>query len=68
MSDEGGTNLKVERDDELCTMCGACIPHCPSSALYIRDRRTMEVGFDRERCTGCGICVRICPYRAMFIR
>ena len=55
----------VKRNDERCTHCGACTGICPSQALFIEDRSTMEVRFDEEACVACELCVRICPPRAM---
>lgn len=49
--------------EELCTHCGACIAHCPTSALFFDEER--KVVFAPERCVACEICVEICPYKAM---
>jgi len=58
----------ITRDEDKCTQCSACIVHCPTSALYIKDRKTMEVGFDKEKCILCEACIPVCPYRAMKIK
>ncbi len=55
----------IKRNDERCTHCGACTGICPSRALFIEDRVTMEVRFDEEACVACELCVRVCPPRAM---
>jgi ferredoxin len=55
----------IEREDERCISCGACTAVCPSGALCIRDRASMEVLFDQDRCIGCGLCIPACPYQAM---
>ena len=52
-------------DEKRCTHCGACIGFCPSGALHIVDRATMEVGFDPDACIGCEICLDACPVRAL---
>ena len=57
----------IERDEKKCTHCGACIVHCPTEALYIKDRKTMEVGFDKSKCILCEACVPVCPVHAMKI-
>jgi len=57
--------LDVVRDDEKCTHCGHCVIICPTGALRIEDRKTMEVIFDSDRCIGCALCVPACPPRAM---
>ncbi|MFW6181130.1 MAG: 4Fe-4S binding protein, partial [Spirochaetota bacterium] len=45
--------------------CGACTAVCPSGALCISNRASMEVVFDQDRCIGCGLCIPACPYQAM---
>ncbi|MEE8638210.1 MAG: NIL domain-containing protein [Candidatus Margulisiibacteriota bacterium] len=50
---------------EKCTQCGACVSICPTEALYIKDRKTMEVAFDPEKCIACELCIRPCPPRAI---
>jgi ferredoxin len=47
-----------------CTMCGNCIPHCPTKALHIPDRATMEVAFDSSLCIECLSCLENCPFGA----
>jgi ferredoxin len=51
-------------DSDGCTGCGHCVVHCPTGALYISDRGTMEVTFDEEKCIECLGCIRVCPYDA----
>ena len=51
-------------DDQRCTHCGNCIPHCPTQALHVPDRRTMRTAFDDEKCIECLSCVKNCPYGA----
>jgi len=55
--------IKVNWDK--CTQCGACVSICPTEALYIKDRQTMEVAFDPEKCIACELCIRPCPPRAI---
>jgi formate hydrogenlyase subunit 6/NADH:ubiquinone oxidoreductase subunit I len=46
----------------LCTLCGACIDHCPVAALK------MEHDFpvvDPDICITCFCCQEICPEKAM---
>lgn len=50
---------------EKCTQCGACVSICPTGALYVKDRKTMEVAFDPEKCIACELCIRPCPPRAI---
>ncbi|MEK7400096.1 MAG: NIL domain-containing protein [Candidatus Poribacteria bacterium] len=57
----------VRRDDKRCTSCGACITICPTGALSITDRKTMEVTYEVDKCVACSLCVKTCPPRAMHI-
>ncbi len=57
----------VSWDREKCTHCSACTVVCPTSALYIPDRKTMLVEFNEKKCIACGLCVPACPYGAMSI-
>ena len=56
---------EIKVDWNKCTQCSACVSICPTNALYIKDRRTMEVGFDSEKCIACELCIRPCPPRAI---
>jgi ferredoxin len=56
---------EIKVDWEKCTQCTACVSICPTDALYIKDRRTMEVAFDPEKCIACELCIRPCPPRAI---
>jgi len=55
----------VQRMDEKCTHCSACTVVCPSGALVIENRVSMEVIFKQDKCIGCGLCIPACPYSAM---
>lgn len=50
---------------EECVQCGACVAICPTAALYIKDRATMEVAFDTDKCIACELCIEPCPPRAI---
>ncbi|MDP8223357.1 MAG: 4Fe-4S binding protein [Candidatus Lernaella stagnicola] len=52
-------------DNEVCIQCGACTGFCPSGALHIANRLTMEVAFRSEDCIGCELCLTACPSRAL---
>jgi uncharacterized protein (DUF362 family)/NAD-dependent dihydropyrimidine dehydrogenase PreA subunit len=54
--------VKPKADPELCTACGACIEHCPVSALTMQD--TIPV-VDAGTCIACFCCQEICPEKAM---
>lgn len=56
------TGKGVTWDEDRCTHCGQCVPHCPTGALHIADRASREVAFDETQCIECLGCIRICPY------
>ncbi|MCL5057922.1 MAG: 4Fe-4S binding protein [Actinobacteria bacterium] len=58
---------EIVRDEDRCTMCGACTAICPTGALFI-ERPAMEVNFDGDKCVVCQLCLKICPVRAMEVR
>jgi ferredoxin len=58
------TGKGVTRDDESCTHCSLCVPHCPTGALHIPNRATREVVYNEADCIECLACIRICPYGA----
>jgi len=55
----------IEKDDEKCTDCGACVSLCPVDAITFEGDFSVEI--DEERCIGvtCGLCVDACPARAI---
>jgi len=55
-------NVKPRANPELCTACGACIEHCPVSALTMKE--TIPV-VDAYTCIACFCCQEICPEKAM---
>ena len=57
----------IKRDDSKCTHCGACVPICPTEALYM-DKKNMKVIFDSDKCIACELCVKACPPRAMIVK
>jgi uncharacterized Fe-S center protein len=54
----------IRWDEEKCVQCGNCITHCPTEAIHITNRITMEVAFDGRKCIECLNCVDNCPYGA----
>lgn len=69
LKDEGVSiqplSKEIRVDWDKCTQCSACVSICPTDALYIKDRKTMEVAFDPEKCIACELCIRPCPPRAI---
>lgn len=43
----------------LCIHCGKCVPHCPSGALQIVDKKVM---WNEEICIDCDKCIEVCPH------
>jgi len=58
------SNKGLRWDQERCTMCGNCLPHCPTKALHLADPRTREVAFDANLCVECLACIANCPFGA----
>jgi len=58
------TNKGVRWDQDRCTACGNCLPHCPTGALHVPDRGNMKVVFEATRCIECLSCLRNCPFGA----
>lgn len=59
------TRIRPAADPELCTACGACIDHCPVSALTMEE--TLPV-VDPDTCITCFCCQEICPEKAMTLK
>lgn len=59
--DVDGTTAKV--DEDLCSVCGICVPVCKSEALSIteEDNGNKKIVVDKIQCKGCGLCVAACP-------
>lgn len=55
-----------QRNDALCTGCGACYERCSSGATHLTDngeKRTVTV--DGFNCIYCGRCAEVCPEHAL---
>jgi len=53
----------VQKNEESCTHCGACISICPTEAIFINEEKRVVI--DRESCVHCGACVKVCPTKAL---
>ena len=65
------SRLKVEAitaivDEELCKMCGLCVPVCPFSAITWEKKQAARV--TTAACAGCGTCAAECKYGAISMR
>ena len=56
--------LGLQWNKDKCTSCGNCLTHCPTEALFIVDRSTMEVDYSPTRCVECMNCIENCPFGA----
>jgi len=54
----------IHWDENKCAQCGNCLTHCPTHAIYITDRSTMEISFDGSKCIECQNCIENCPFGA----
>lgn len=52
-------------DWNKCIHCDACVPQCPTEALFVKDRKTMKIDFDPDKCIACELCIKPCPVRAI---
>ncbi len=51
-----------------CTLCGACVNACPTTACWIEEAADFTaLQVDPGLCTGCGACSRICPEHVLGI-
>ncbi len=51
----------VSIDPQKCRGCTACMKHCPTEAIRIREGKA-EI--DSQRCIDCGQCIRVCTHHA----
>jgi ferredoxin len=58
---------EVQRDETVCTHCGACTAVCPTGALAVQ-RPEMTIAFNQQRCSVCELCLTACPPRAIRIK
>ncbi len=56
-------------DEERCTLCGACVAKCPTSALSLNRTTTHEeILYEPIRCIACHTCEAVCPENALKLR
>ncbi|HOJ50004.1 MAG TPA: 4Fe-4S dicluster domain-containing protein, partial [Spirochaetota bacterium] len=60
-------NFIIERDDERCIRCGACVQQCAYNAHYYLEEKDKVLGINHN-CVGDGRCVAICPTNAIRIK
>ncbi len=54
--------MKLTIDTQKCTLCGACIPTCPTEMVRSKGDH-IKIG--RVACIECGHCISICPTGAI---
>lgn len=53
---------KIELNEPLCILCGACVPVCPTEAIEMTSR---DLLISQPLCYGCGRCPVVCPTEAL---
>lgn len=56
---ERGGTLKYH--DSYCILCGICVKNCPTEAIKMDDKITV----DNDACIGCEVCVEKCPKKVI---
>jgi len=56
---------KAVINEEECTGCGICVPHCRFDALI--ENEDGKVRVDPLACEGCGVCRIVCPVEAVIM-
>jgi len=54
---------KIKR--KTCIGCRECEKHCPSEAIYLKDKKAY---IERGKCIGCAECIARCPTESVNIR
>jgi NAD-dependent dihydropyrimidine dehydrogenase PreA subunit len=62
------TSILIEKDDDKCIDCGACVSLCPVDALYFDN--DFSVVLEPDKCNGssCGLCVDSCVRAAIQLK
>jgi len=60
-------NFEVERDEDKCIVCKACVQQCTFDATFYMPHRKKVITID-TKCVGCRRCEAICPTGAIKIR
>ncbi|ACV24172.1 4Fe-4S ferredoxin iron-sulfur binding domain protein [Methanocaldococcus fervens AG86] len=52
-----------ELDESKCIKCGICARYCPTDAIKVVIRKSIDVNLDS--CMGCGACAEVCPKKCI---
>ncbi|XRO75326.1 4Fe-4S binding protein [Methanocaldococcus sp. 28A] len=52
-----------ELDKDKCIKCGICARYCPTNAIKVVIRKSIDVNLDL--CMGCGACAEVCPKKCI---
>ncbi len=50
-------------DKDKCIKCGLCAKYCPTNAIKVEIRKSIDV--DLSLCMGCSACQEVCPKKAI---
>ncbi|WP_456374359.1 4Fe-4S binding protein [Methanocaldococcus sp.] len=50
-------------DKDKCVKCGICARYCPTKAIKVKIRKSIEINLDL--CMGCGACMEVCPKKCI---
>ncbi len=53
----------IERDEERCVHCGACVSVCPTGVFAFD--QSWQVSVEEQKCLRCSVCVKACPLGAL---
>ncbi|MDR0767488.1 MAG: 4Fe-4S binding protein [Methanosarcinales archaeon] len=56
----------IDRDENECVDCGACISVCPAQVFSFAD--DWSLAMDTQKCIRCGICIDMCSHQALSIK
>ena len=56
LAQHSNVSPKIKR--KHCIGCGECVAHCPSGALYLKEKKAY---INPETCIGCAECIVRCP-------
>jgi uncharacterized Fe-S center protein len=52
------SNVSPKIKRKTCVGCAECAKHCPSGAIYLKEKKAY---IDKKKCVGCAECIVRCP-------